>query len=384
LLRSTLKKVARRPLALAARPFGLLAQGHAAAYEEQQRAWRRALRFPSVAQAALETRVGSTPHDVVLEIGTLRLLRYRRETPPRHADPVLFCYALINRPYILDLQPDKSVIRRYLEQGYDVYMIDWGVPSHADRGLTLEDYVVKRLGSVVQHILSEHGSKNLHLLGYCMGGTLAALFTALEPERVKTLTLLAAPIEFGGRETLLNLWAGRKTFDVDAFVDANGNCPAWFLQLCFLCTKPIQNLVEKNIVFYEQMENPRFVTNFFAMERWVNDNIPIAGETFRDFVKNLYQDNQLMRGEFHVGGRRVDLGRIECPLLLLTAKNDHLVAPASTTAIKAAVGSEAIKEMSIDAGHVGLVVSSKAHETFWPEAARWIGDRSLLAMELTG
>jgi polyhydroxyalkanoate synthase len=376
-IRSTLERLARWPHALAA-------QGQELWFEAQQQACRRILSWPSVVWTAFETRVGTTPHDVVFSSGGMRLLRYRREWPATQAQPVLFCYALINRPYILDLQPDKSVVRHYLERGFEVYMIDWGVPSDADRGLTLEDYVCERLNSVVAFILAQHRSQSLHLLGYCMGGTLAALFTALEPSAVETLTLLAAPIDFAGRESLLNVWSSSKYFDVDAFIDANGNCPAWFLQLCFLHTKPIQNLLEKNISFYEHMNDRRFVANFFAMERWVNDNIPVAGETFRQFVKDLYQENQLVRGNFHLGARRVDLSRIACPLLLLTASNDHLVAPRSTIGIRSHVGSRVIKEMMIEAGHVGLVVSSKAHKTFWPEAARWLVEPHSRALPFEG
>jgi polyhydroxyalkanoate synthase len=205
-----------------------------------------------------------------------------------------------------------------------------------------------------------------------MGGTLAALHAALEPSTVATLTLLAAPIDFGGRDGLLNIWADARHFDVDAFIDAHGNCPGWFLQQCFLLTKPVQNLIEKNITFFEQMHDARFVSNFFAMERWLNDNIPMAGETFRDFVKKLYQRNELVRGELVLGGRLVSLARIDCPLLLLTAKHDHLVAPGSTLSIRGHVSSRNVREMMIDAGHVGLVVSGKAHQTLWPEATRWL------------
>jgi polyhydroxyalkanoate synthase len=343
---------------------------------EQQRAWRRLLNVPNVLRAMLETRVGTTPADVVLRYGTLSLLRYRRQTPATRAEPVVFCYALVNRPYILDLQPGKSVVEHYLAQGFEVYMVDWGSPSLDDRGLTLEDYVRERLARVVEHVLHAHGSPALHLLGYCMGGTLAALFTALEPRRVKTLTLLAAPIDFSPRGSLINLWVSRKYFDVDRFIDVHGNCPGWFLQLCFLYTKPIQNLLEKYVAFYEQMEDPRFLSNYFAMDRWTNDNIPIAGEAFREFVKKLYQGNELVRGQLRLGERRVRLEHIECPLLLLTARNDHLVVPASTAGIKGHVASQDIKDMTIDAGHVGLVVSAKAHKSFWPEAARWLAERS--------
>ncbi len=354
----------------------MAAKQQVALLKEQQRHWRRMLSIPKVLRAAHETRVGTTPHDVVFERGTLKLLRYRRETPATHAEPVLFCYALINRPYILDLQPDKSVVRQYLEQGFEVYLIDWGVPSLADRGLTLDDYVCRLLKDAIDVVLRKHERSDLHLLGYCMGGTMSAMFAALDPEPVKTLTLLAAPIDFGGRESLLNVWADRRHFDVDTFIDTNGNCPAHFLQSCFLSTKPIQNFFEKNVGFFEHMSDQRFLTNFFAMERWANDNIPVAGETFREFVKKLYQSNELVRGEFHLGTRRVDLGNITCPLLLLTAKNDHLVAPPSTLGIERHVGSRDVQSMAIEAGHVGLVVSGKAQKVFWPAATRWLADRS--------
>ena len=208
---------------------------------EQRRAWRWMLSAPSVLRAALGTRVGTTPRDVVFREGTLSVLRYRRQTPATHAEPVLFCYALVNRPYILDLQPGKSVVERYLERGFDVYLIDWGVPTHEDRGLTLNDYVCGRLARVVDFVLRERGLERLHLLGYCMGGTLSALYTAIQPCKVKTLTLLAAPIDFSGKESLLHVWTNRRSFDVDTLIDAHGNCPAAFLQTCFLAMRPVQN-----------------------------------------------------------------------------------------------------------------------------------------------
>src|SRR5262249_45750800 len=145
---------------------------------------------------------------------------------------------------------------------------------------------------------------------------------------------------------------------------------------CFLLMKPVENMVQKHVAFFEQLDDPKFVSNYFAMESWVNDNIPVAGETFRQFVKCLYQRNELVKGEFHLGGDRIDLGRIACPLLVLTARNDHLVAPSSTEGILRHVRSEDVELMTIEAGHVGLVVGGKAHRTFWPKATRWLADRS--------
>jgi poly[(R)-3-hydroxyalkanoate] polymerase subunit PhaC len=344
------------------------------------RNWRRLLGYPgavaSALASALETRVGTTPCDVVYESGGHRLLRYRREVPATWAEPVLFCYALINRPYILDLQPDKSVVRQYLDRGFEVYIVDWGVPSYGDRFFTLEHYVSGFLEKVVRIILREHGREDLHLLGYCMGGTLSVLLAALHPAPVKSLTLLAAPIDFGEKESLLNVWADPAYFDVDAFIDAQGNCPAWFLQACFQNTKPIQNLVQKYLSMFGHLGDRAFMSNYFAMELWVNDNIPMAGETFRAFVKDFYQNNRLVRGELQLAGQRIDLRRIECPLLLLMAKNDHLVAPPSTEGIRPHVRSQDVESIVIEAGHVGLVVGGKAQRSLWPEATRWLAARS--------
>jgi len=343
---------------------------------EHQRFWGRLANLPRAVEAACDTPVGTTPRDVVLEQRSFKLLRYRRATPATHAEPVLFCYALVNRSYILDLQPDKSVVAQYLKRGFDVYMIDWGIPSIADRDLSLEDYVCRFIRDAADHILREHARKDLHMLGYCMGGTLAASYAALHPDQVKTLTLLATPIAFGGGGSLLNLWASPRTFDVDAFIDTHGNCPGWFLQASFLWLKPIQSFIEKTTALYETMDEPRAISSYFAMERWINDNVPVAGETFREFVKKLYQNDELVRGSFHVGGRHVDLAKIVCPLLLLTAKNDHLVPPSSTEGIRRRVGSSDITSLTIAAGHVGLVVGGKAQATIWPEATRWLVERS--------
>jgi polyhydroxyalkanoate synthase len=345
-------------------------------FAEQQRMWSRLWSVPSLFRQARETRVGATAAEVVLTEGTHKLLHYRRERRASYSEPVLFCYALVNRPYILDLQPDKSVVQQYLKQGFEVYLIDWGVPSDADRGLGLEHYVRGFLERAVEWIRERQASDRVHLLGYCMGGTMAALLTALRPELIRSLTLLAAPIDFVGHDALLNLWTDRRHFDVDAVVDAYGNCPAWFLQTCFLFMNPVVNLIEKNISFYEQMDDPRSMSSHLALESWVNDGIPVAGETFREFVKSLYQRNLLVKGELSLGGRRVDLAQITCPLLLLTAKNDHLVTPASTEGIRPHVGTPDIESMEIGAGHVGLVVSSRAHKSFWPAATRWLADRS--------
>lgn len=347
-----------------------------AAADEAVKFWQRVWALPKVPEYALKTRVGTTPHDVVYEEDSLRLLRYRNESV-RFREPILVCYALVNRPYILDLQPERSVVCQLLRRGFEVYLIDWGTPTAADRTMRLYDYICGLMKNVATFVREESGAPAFHLLGYCMGGTMSAMFTAVFPELVRTLSLLAAPIDFAGDESLLHVWTQEKYFDVDRLVDAYGNCPAHLLQASFQLMKPVQNFIEKYQGFYDNLHDEGYLENFFAMEEWGQDNIPVAGETFREFVKCLYQRNQLVKGEFQLRHDvPVRLERITCPVLLLTADFDHLVTPASTLGIEPHLRSPEVKKMAIHAGHVGLVVSSRAHRQLWPEAANWLADHS--------
>lgn len=343
---------------------------------ESLRTWRRWMNLPKVPQIARDVQIATTPHDVVYEEDSLKLLRYKNEHSIDFNEPILVCFALVNRPYILDLQPPRSVVRQLLKRGFDVYLIDWGVPTAADRTLRLEDYVCGFIKNVAKFVCERSDSPKLNLLGYCMGGTMSAMYTSLYPEQIRNLILMAAPIDFSGDEGLLNLWTREEYFDVDGLVDAFGNCPGSFLQSGFQIMKPVQNYFEKYTGFADKLDDDAYLENFFAMERWVNDNIPVAGETFREFVKHLYQRNELVRGEFRLGDRPVKLQNITCPLLTLVAEQDHLVPANSTTAIKHYVSSKFVESMSINAGHIGLAVSSKAHSTLWPDAAMWIADHS--------
>jgi polyhydroxyalkanoate synthase len=377
-MQSGLKRERKVGTAMAKPVLDLFLSQQQAYYDEALKMWQRMFSLPRVAEKARENQVCQTPHEVVYEHGSLRLLHYRRDSPATYVEPVLFCYALVNRPYILDLQPPRSVVKRFLETGFEVYMIDWGIATAADRGLTLRDYTCGHLKGVSDFLLGHAGAVKYNLLGYCMGGTIATLFTATYPGPVQNLILMAAPIDFSGDDGLLQVWTNEKYFDVDALIDTFGNCPAPFLQHTFQLMKPVQNYYSKYTGFLDKMDDEKFLEHFLAMERWTNDNIPVAGETFREFVKKLYQRNQLVKGEFSfsLGEPAVDLKKITCPLLLLAAKADHLVPPSQTMGILPCVGSKDTKAMEIDAGHVGLAVSSKAHQQFWPEVTQWVADRS--------
>ena len=264
----------------------------------------RCCSVPRVVELARETRVGTTPARRRATRRTARLLRYRRETPAdlRRAGAVLLRAGQPRRTSST-CSRTRAWCASTCARGFDVYMIDWGVPTDADRALTLEDYVCgflerrRRAASATART-----RERVHLLGYCMGGTMSALFTALHPEPVKTLTLLAAPIDFTGRESLLQPLDRRRYFDVDALRRRLRQLPRLVPAGLLPVHEPGPELHRQG----RSRSTSRWtirdsVTNYFALEHWLNDNIPVAGETFREFVKKLYQRNQLVRGELRLG-----------------------------------------------------------------------------------
>src|SRR5262249_32985465 len=259
----------------------------------------------------------------------------------------------VNRPYILDLRPDRSVVRQLLHAGFDVYLIDWGVPGPADAGLRLQDYVGGLLTGCVEFVRRAAASPTGNLCGCCLGGTLAILFSGVHPDRVNTLPLLGAPIDFEQGDGLLRLWTQERYLDVDRLVDAYGNCPAELLSAAFHMLRPVQNYYEKYVNAFDHVQDEKFTESFFALEKWVRDAVPVAGKTSREVVKLLHQRNQLVRGDFRLTGGVARWERITCPLLPLTAEFDRLVPPASTLGILPHVGSRDVKQMSLRAGLVG-------------------------------
>jgi len=206
---------------------------------------------------------------------------------------------------------------------------------------------------------------------------MSAMFTALHPRRVKNLILLAAPIDFASNDGLLTLWSRPEYFDVDKFVDAFGNCPPEFLQASFLLLRPVGNLLEKPINVWERLHDDKFVEDYLTTESWLNDNIPVPGEVYREFVKYLYQKNLLTQNRMPVGKHIVNLRRITCPVLNIMAGADDLVPCSQGPVFNDLVGSEDRKTILLpESGHIGLAIGGRAQKEVWPQACAWLAQRS--------
>jgi polyhydroxyalkanoate synthase subunit PhaC len=325
--------------------------------------------LPEIPSVSIET----LPYDVVFTDGRVKLLHYRPMVKTILPIPLLIVYAQINRYYILDLQHDKSVVKHYLENGIDVYVIDWGDPGPQDRYETIFDQI-EYMDEAIDYIRKERKASKVNLQGYCMGGTYSAIYTSLYQEKVNSLILQAAPIDFTTQAGILNIWG--KYIEADKIVDAYGNVPASLLNLGFLMIDPVRLLVDKYVKFYENVRDGDYVQNFMRMERWIFDSPDLPGEVYRQFIKDLYQKNLLSRNELVVEGHKIDLKKIKVPLINIVGTSATLVPPESSIPIMDLVSSTDKEMLKFASGHIGISVSGRAHKELWPKASRWIADRS--------
>ncbi len=329
---------------------------------------------PKLVSAPAEIDLEVTPHDVVYTEDRMRLLHYKPLTAKQNKTPLIIAYALINRYHILDIHPKKSWVRNLLEQGIDVYMVDWGTPTNMDKYLDFDDYVNGYLDNCVEFVKDEASVEKISLQGYCTGGTLATTYASLHPEKVKNF-VATAPVIDGWRDTTVisNL---AKHLDVDKMVDTIGNMPPEFMYYCFSILKPFEQGIEKYANFFRNIENENFVDNFLRVEKWLGDTPPIPGELFKQWIRDIYQENLLIQDKMYVGGKRISLKEIKMPVYTQVAVGDHLVSPECSMPLHYAVGSEDKTLRMYPTGHVGMIASSLSQKKVLPELGKWLNEHS--------
>ena len=286
---------------------------------------RNLVELPKKVSVPHEIKIGSCPYDIVYEEDRIRMLHYKPLTSKQIQTPLVISYAIINRYHIFDIDPKKSWIRYLLESGFDVYMIDWGTPTNMDKFLGFDDYVNGYLDNCVEHVCEQSNIDKVSLQGYCTGGTLATVYSALHPEKVKNL-IATAPVIDGWKDTTVVSNIARN-FDVEKMVDAIGNMPPEFMYYCFSILKPFEQGIEKYLKFFQNMNNERFVDSFLKIEKWLAETPPIPGELFKQWIKGIYQDNLLIQNKMFVENQHVSLENITMPVFTQVAVGDHLVSP---------------------------------------------------------
>jgi polyhydroxyalkanoate synthase len=330
-----------------------------------------------------DVAIATTPRDVVFRQDKVTLWRFRPLAPPTIRVPLLICFGLIGRWTMADLEPDRSLVRRLLQRGIDLYVVEWGDPGRAERYLTLDDYIDGYLDACIRTIAGVHGTEAIGLLGICEGGVLSACYTALHPERVRALALSVTPIDFhaepdskSDRGGYLNLWARTLAPEtIDRLVEAHGALPGELMGGVFSMLTPMRALTRHGLEMLEAAADRARLQTFLRMERWLADQPDHPGEAAKQWLKWLYQENRLARGTFRIGGRVVDLSRIECPVLNVFGADDRIVPPETARALSPLVGTRDYTELAIPGGHIGIFVGTRGAAILGPAIADWLADR---------
>ncbi|HET8576004.1 MAG TPA: alpha/beta fold hydrolase [Methylomirabilota bacterium] len=342
--------------------------------EETRRNLLRMKHFSEMILTPKEPAIGPTPRQEIYRTNKSRLWRY--ESPRTVKTPLLFVPNLgISRPYIFDLMHRGSFIEHMTQQGFDFYLVDWGVFGPEDNDLTVEYAVTKILPRLARKALESSGASEMSVLGYCMGAPLSLSFVATHPEfPLKNYIDMAGPVDFA-HVGLFGKWLDPRYFDVDKYVDTLGSIPADMVKLGFKLLKPTMDL-STNLNLWWNLWNPEYVTGFNALNKWANEYLPFPGEFFRQWVKDFYQQNKLFKGELVMDGRVVRLERITCPVLAVGAKEDNIAPPGCVRPLVDVVASRDKEYVELPGGHISLIAGRGASVHCWPKVASWLAARS--------
>ena len=338
----------------------------------------RVLELTRAVLSAREVPVGTTPKSVVWRKNKARLYRYERATPPTRRTPVFIVVPLINRSYILDLRPGASLVEFLVDEGFDVFLLDWGIPGDEDRALSLDDLLVRYLGRATRHASEVAGGAPLSLLGYCIGGTLACCYTALfgeAPVPIKNLVLFTTPIDFAVAGKF-GAWTARHVFPLDLLTSIYPVVPGQIPDMGSKMLNPLPTTVGTYVRLWDRLAEPDFdLAGWQALYRWVNEGVPFPSAAYRQWIRDFYQANKLARGQLSIEGRQVCLDAIRCPLLNVAASADAIAPRTTTGAILRLVGSRDTQELVLVGGHVGTIVGRTARTQLWPRVADWLVHR---------
>ena len=324
--------------------------------------------------------IAQTPKQLIWTLNKAKLYRYIPVVPEekRHRVPLLMVFALMNRPYILDLRPGHSFVEFMVSQGYDLYLLDWGTPGLEDKHLKFDDYTLDYMPRAIRKMKAVAGVEEFSMLGWCIGAILTTVYSALRPdEGLRNLILLTAPLDFSNKQGItFAKWVDERFFDVDKVLAATGNMPGEMIDYGARALRPVDNYVLNYLKLWDNLENPQVVEAWKAMNTWVTDNVPLTGGAFRQLVVDLYRNDRLMLGEWIIRGERVDLSRLRANLLNVIAAGDHITPPCQSELVLEKVGSKDKELFRVPGGHIGIMAGSAAHRTTWPHIEGWLGQRS--------
>ncbi|GAA4385286.1 alpha/beta fold hydrolase [Tsukamurella soli] len=330
-----------------------------------------------------QVEIGATPKDVILQTDKITLSRYRPLTDAAVRTPLLLTYGLIGRQTMADLQEDRSLVRNLLMEGIDLWVVDWGSATRADRWLTIGDYVMGYLDDCVSAVLEHTGAPAISLLGICEGGVFSLAYASLFPERVQNLILTITPLDFHADQQgddddqgLINAWVrGLTPDDIDRMIEVWGCMPGVVMATVFAMITPTRNVTKYNLDLLEVVDDDARLMNFLRMEKWLADRPDHPGEAAKQWFKELYQDNALIKNEWSLDGHPIDLTRVTMPVLNIYAKGDTIIPPATSQALRGRIGTDDYSELGSPGGHIGVFVSRKSQGLVSGHISTWLRER---------
>lgn len=353
----------------------MAAEGLKGALQGAMRLQKQLLEFSNIVLTTEDATIGASPKEVVWTYRKTTLYRYR-STNRRHPVPILLVFALINRPDIFDLRPGNSFVEYLLEQGFDVFLVDWGIAGDEESDMGLDDYALDHLPAAIRELRRCSGADEVTLIGWCMGAALCGIYLALTPEApVRNWVPLTMPLDT--ENSTYQTWMGRDTFDVEQLRRSVPSMPGWAVNTANKLLKPVPNFVSTQLRLWNQVRDGTVnKASHQAMAKWVEDNPPFPAKAFAEWVTALFKENALVTGRMEVRGRRVDLGAIRQSVLVITASLDHIAPRDGTLPLLDLLGSDDVHYMDRVGGHIGLMAGSKAKREIWPEIIEWLEPRS--------
>lgn len=341
--------------------------------QEIERNALRARNGIKMAAGMTAPRLGATPRDEVWRDGRARLFRYRSDEV-RYRPPLLIVFSLVSRSYILDLTPGNSFVEHLLGAGFDVYMLDWGVPDERDSANGLEYYADAAIPAAIRETCRRSGTDEVNLLGYCFGGNLTLLHAAHHPDSpIRSHSVVACPVDYG--EMPFKSVLTSSADDLERAIGEDGNVPADVVYGAFRSLKPVAELTGY-VDLLERMWSDEYVAAYQAMNGWGTDHIPLPGGVARQMATMLSANNGFMTDRLYLGGDRVHLSDIRTPFLAVLGEKDHIVPVAAAAPVMDLVGSADKTELRLKGGHVGLVVGRTAAKTTIPTIIDFLIDKS--------
>ena len=327
-----------------------------------------------------KAKIGQTPKETIWTLNKAKLYRYVPVVPEaqRHRIPLLLVFAIMNRPHVLDLRPGHSFVEYMLKRGYDIYLLDWGAPAPEDKNLTFDDYTLEYLPRAIRKVKAISGSGEFSMLGWCLGALITTLYASLRPDDgLKNLLLLTAPLDFSDKQAGgFSRWTSDRSFNPDRIVDTFGNVPGEMIDYGAKALKPVENYVGNYINLWDNIDNPKVIESWHAMNTWVTDTIPMAGGAYRQLINEFYKENRLMNGTLMIRGEHVNLANLRANLLNVIAESDHITPPCQSERVMEKISSTDKAIFRVRGGHIGIMAGSGAEKNTWPQIDDWLAKRS--------